>query len=177
MKVDLKKSTLTIRHIAIFALLGALIFAGDILMEAFPNVHFVGVLIVAATAVYRARALYPIYIYVLLSGLYAGFSVWWVPYLYVWTVLWGLSMLIPRRMPPWLTSIVCMLVCALHGLAFGTLYAPVHALMFGFSFEQTVAWISAGFYFDIVHAIGNLCLGTLILPIMMLLLKLEKRRI
>ena len=28
-----------------------------------------------------------------------GFGVWWVPYLYVWTVLWGMTMLLPKKMP------------------------------------------------------------------------------
>lgn len=152
-------------------------FGGDIFMEAFPNIHFVGVLIIATTVVYRARALYSIYIYVFLNGLYAGFSMWWIPYLYVWTVLWGMTMILPRKKPLWFSSLMYMIVCALHGLLFGTLYAPVQALMFGFSLEQTLTWISAGLSFDIIHAVGNLCLGTLILPLTQLLLKLEKKRI
>ena len=146
-------------------MLGALMFISDIAMEALPNIHLIGVFIVATTVVYRLKALYPLYIYVFLNGLYAGFSMWWVPYLYVWTVLWGAVMLLPKKMPPWLAPVVYCAVCALHGLAFGTIYAPAQALLMGFSFEQTLAWIGAGFYFDIIHAIGNLCLGVLIIPI------------
>ena len=41
--------------------------------------------------------------------------------------------------------------------------------MLGFSFEQTVAWIIAGFPFDIIHGIGNFIAGLLILPLSELL--------
>jgi len=160
-----KSKGLTVREIAIFAMLGALMFASDIAMEAFPNIHFVGVFIVAATVVYRWKALYPLYIYVFLNGLYAGFSMWWVPYLYVWTVLWAAVMLLPKRMPGWLSPIVYMAAAGLHGFLFGVIYAPCQALLMGFSFEQTLVWIGAGIYFDIIHGISNLCLGILIVPI------------
>lgn len=160
-----KSKALTVREIVIFAMLGALMFASDIAMEALPNIHLVGVFIVATTVVYRWKALYPLYIYVFLNGLYAGFSMWWVPYLYVWTVLWGVVMLLPKDMPRWLAPIVYMAAAGLHGFLFGTIYAPMQALLLGFSFEQTLAWIGAGIYFDMIHGISNLCLGILIVPI------------
>lgn len=160
-----KSKTLTIREIVIFAMLGALMFASDIAMEALPNVHIVGIFIVSATVVYRWKALYPLYVYVFLNGLYAGFSMWWVPYLYVWTVLWGVAMLLPKKMPKWLSPVVYMVTAGLHGLLFGVIYSPAQALLMGFSFEQTIAWIGAGFYFDLIHGISNFCLGILIVPI------------
>ena len=67
-----------------------------------------------------------------------------------------------------------MLVCGLHGLAFGTLYAPAQALMFGLSLKGTIAWIVAGLPWDAVHALGNLAAGTLIVPLSSLLNKIEK---
>ena len=74
---------LTVREIAIFGLLGSLMYAAKAIMEALPNIHLVGALIVAYTVVYRKKALYPIYIYVLLCGLFGGFNLWSLPYLYV----------------------------------------------------------------------------------------------
>lgn len=145
-------------------MLGALMYASDLAMEALPNIHLLGVFIVSSTVVYRWKALYPIYIYVFLYGITMGFGVWWVPYLYVWTVLWGMTMLLPKKMPKWLAPIVYCIVCALHGLSFGTIYAPVQALLMGFNFKQMLAWIAAGFYFDITHAVGNLLLSVLIVP-------------
>ncbi len=100
---------------------------------------------------------------------------WWVPYTYVWTVLWAVVMLLPKNMSKKSKLVVYPLVCGLHGLLFGILYAPVQALMFSFSFEQTIAWIMAGFPFDIVHAVGNVAVGTLIYPLSEALKKLNKK--
>ena len=170
-----RKSKLSPLEIVIFAMLGTLMFTSKIIMEALPNIHLLGMLTMTYTLVFRTKALLPIYIYVFLNGLYAGFSVWWIPYLYTWTVLWGVTMLLPREMPKKIAIIVYPLICGLHGLAFGTLYAPAQAVMFGFSFEQTVAWIIAGLPWDAIHAVGNLAAGILILPFSELLKKLYSR--
>lgn len=149
-------------------------YCSKILMEWAPNIHLLGMLTMTYTIVYRKKALYPIYIYILLNGLFAGFSAWWIPYLYIWTVLWGVTMLLPQNMPKKIAVPVYMLVCGLHGLAFGTLYAPAQALMFGLSLKGTIAWIVAGLPWDAVHALGNLAAGTLIVPLSSLLNKIEK---
>jgi len=151
-------------------------FCSKIVMEALPNIHLLGMLTIAYTVVFRVKALIPIYVYVMLNGIFAGFSAWWVPYLYIWTVLWGITMLLPKKMPRLLCLIVYPTICALHGLFFGVLYAPVQALMFHFSFEQTLAWISAGLVFDVLHFFGNLAAGLLIVPTIALLEKLVKKK-
>ena len=160
-------------ELVLFSMLGALMFASDIAMEALPNVHLVGVLTVAYTAVFRAKALIPIYIYVFITGLIYGFAFWWVAYLYVWFILWGMAMLIPKRAPKLVKAVLFPTVCALHGLLFGVLYAPAQALLFGFNFKQTIAWVASGFPFDVIHAIGNFVAATLVLPLSHTLLKLE----
>lgn len=153
---------------------GALMFASKILMAWIPNVHILGPIIITLTIVYRQKALYPIYLYVFADGLFGGFALWWYPYLYIWAVLWGITMLLPRRMPLWLAPIVYMIVCALHGFSFGTLYAPVQALMFGFDFKTTIAWIIAGFPFDLIHGISNFAFGTLIIPLVTIIKKTDR---
>ena len=149
-------------------------YGSKVLMEWAPNIHLLGMLTMTYTIVYRKKALYPIYTYILLNGLFAGFSAWWLPYLYIWAVLWGVTMLLPQHMPVKAAVLVYMIVCALHGLAFGTLYAPAQALMFGLSFKGTIAWIIAGLPWDMLHAIGNLAAGTLIVPLAALLKKIEQ---
>lgn len=155
-------------------MLGTVMFLSKLLMEFLPNIHLVGTLIVAYTLVYRVKALIPIYVNVFLVGVYAGFNLWWMPYLYIWTVLWGAIMLLPKGMSPRVCAVVCPIIAALHGLLYGTLYAPAQALMFGFGWKQTLVWIGAGLYFDIIHAVGNLVLGMLIYPLTKLLLKLSR---
>ena len=71
--------------------------------------------------------------------------------------------------------IVYPLICALHGILFGVLYAPVQMLVFSFDFRQIVAWVVAGLPFDITHAIGNLVAGLLIYPMSVILKKLTKK--
>lgn len=164
---------LTIREMAVFSMLGALMYASKVIMEFAPNIHLLGVFIIAFTVVYRAKALYPIYIFVLLNGMFAGFATWWIPYLYVWTVLWGITMLLPKKMPKVLKPVVYAIVNALHGFGFGVLYAPAQAVLFGLNFKGMVAWIVAGLPFDMIHGVSNLICGLLIVPIVMILQKME----
>ena len=165
---------LTIKELVVFALLGALLFVGDVAMELLPNIHFVGAFLTAYTLVYRLKALYPLTVYVFVTGLFAGFALWWIPYLYVWTVLWGAAMLLPRHLPIKVAVPLYAVVCGLHGLSFGALYAPAQVLLFHLPWESVPAWIAAGLPFDVAHAIGNLCLGVLIVPLIRLLERVER---
>ncbi|MBP3339911.1 MAG: hypothetical protein J6L69_10970 [Lachnospiraceae bacterium] len=165
---------LTTKELTLFAMLGTLMYASKMIMEMFPNIHLLGVFTIAFTIVYRKKALYPIYIYVLLNGLFAGFSMWWMPYLYIWTILWGITMLLPKKLPKKWAPLVYMIVCSLHGFLYGTLYAPAQALMFGFDFKTTIAWIVAGIPFDIIHGISNFFCGMLIVPIVTVLRKMDR---
>ena len=153
------------RETAVFAMLGALMYASKVIMEFAPNVHLIGVFVIAITVVYRKKALYPIYIFVLLTGLLNGFSTWWVPYTYIWTVLWAVTMVLPRKMPAKVRPLVYMVVCALHGFGYGILYAPAQAIMFGLSFKGMISWIITGLPFDMIHGISNFFCGILIMPI------------
>ena len=170
-----RKGALSVRETALFAMIGVMMYAGKAVMEPLPNIHPLALFTVTVTLVYRRRALYPIYAYVLVNGLFAGFAPWWLPYLYIWTVLWGVVMLLPKNMPRKAAAVVYPLVCALHGLAFGTLYAPLQALMYGYDWRGMLTWISLGFPMDVLHAVGNLAAGLLILPLSDLLRKLNVR--
>ena len=174
-KENVRHSSVNVREMCIFAMLGAIMFASKVIMEALPNIHLLGMLTVTYTVVYRKKALIPIYVYVMLNGLFAGFNLWWLPYTYIWTILWGIAMLLPRKMPKRVAYIVYSLICALHGFAYGTLYAPAQALMFGLNFEQTVAWIIAGIPFDLIHGFSNLGLGFLVVPLAELLTRLSRK--
>lgn len=167
---------LTTKELTLFALLGSLMYASKVIMEALPNIHLLGVFTIAFTVVYRKKALYIIYLYVLINGLFGGFSTWWVPYLYIWTVLWAVTMLLPQNMPEKIRPLVYMVVCALHGFGFGLLYAPFQALVFGLNFKSTIAWVIAGLPFDIVHGISNFFCGMLIIPVINVLKKLDTYR-
>ena len=144
------------------------------MMEGLPNIHPLTMFIVTLSVVYGIKALIPIYIYVFLNGLYAGFNLWWVPYLYIWPLQCLITLLIPKRISDKLAITIYPALCAVFGITFGILYAPAQAILFGLTFKQTLVWISTGFAFDITHSIGNFCLGILVLPLSKLLKKLHK---
>ena len=164
----------TTRELVIFAMLGAVMCASKVIMEFAPNIHLIGVFTIAFTVVYRKKALYPIYTYVILNGIFCGFATWWVPYLYLWLVLWGAVMLLPKKMPDKIKPLVYMAVCAAHGFLFGTLYAPAQAILFGLNFKGMIAWIVAGLPWDCVHGVSNFFCGILIVPVISVLRLAEK---
>lgn len=149
-------------------------YVSKVIMEIAPNVHLLGVFTIAYTVVYRKKALYPIYIYVLLNGIFSGFAGWWIPYLYLWTILWGVVMLLPPNIPKKLRPVVYMVICALHGFLFGTLYAPVQAILYGLSFKGMIAWIVAGLPWDFIHGVSNFFCGILVVPVVAALQTAEK---
>ena len=168
---------LTAKETAVFAMLGAVMYASKIIMDMAPNIHLIGVFVIAITVVYRKKALYPIYIFVLLTGLLNGFSAWWVPYTYIWTVLWAVVMLLPKKLPKKEAPLIYMIICSLHGFGYGILYAPAQALLFGLSFEGMISWIITGLPFDMIHGVSNFLCGMLVMPIVSTLRLAERSSI
>ena len=165
---------ITVREMTVFGMLGALMYASKMLMEVAPNIHLIGVFTIAFTVVYGKKALYPIYTFILITGIINGFASWWIPYLYLWAVLWGVTMLLPKKMPKKVRPIVYMLVNASHGFLYGTLYAPAQAILFGLSFKGMRAWIMSGLPFDFIHGVSNFFCGILIVPIVSVLMRIEQ---
>ncbi len=83
-------------------------------------------------------------------------------------------MLLPKKLPQKMKPIVYMILCAMHGFLYGTLYAPAQALLFGLDFKGMVAWIIAGLPWDFAHGVSNFFCGILICPIILLLKNAEK---
>ena len=165
---------ITVREMTVFGMLGALMYASKMLMEVAPNIHLLGVFIIAFTVVYGKKALYPIYTFILITGIFSGFASWWIPYIYIWAVLWGVTMLLPKKMSKKVRPIVYMVVNACHGFLYGTLYAPAQAILFGLSFEGMIAWIISGLPFDMIHGVSNFFCGILIMPMIGILLRIEQ---
>lgn len=161
-----RKKFLTLRELVLFGLFPAVIYVAQLVFAALPNIHLTGMFIMLMTLLFRAKALIPLYVYVALMGVTNGFNVWWIPYLYIWTVLWAITMLIPKKIPNEWAIIVYPAVCALHGFCYGLLYAPAQAILFHYNAQQTAAWILSGIPFDLLHGVGNFFLGTLILPLL-----------
>ncbi len=152
-------------ELALFTLLGTVMFVSKFLLDFLPNIHMNTMLIIVFTLVFRQKALIPIYVFVFLTGIYAAFALWWIPYLYIWLFPFAITMLLPRKIPKKVAVPVYMAVCASHGFLYGTLYAPSQALLFGLDFKGMCAWIIAGLPWDAVHGISNCMLAILVLPL------------
>ena len=156
-------------------LFGTLMFCSKEIMALLPNIHLLGLLIMVTTILFRFKALISIYIFVFLEGFIYGFATWWIPYLYIWTILWAVTMLLPQRLPNKAKAVIYPIVCSLSGFTFGALYAPSQALLFGLDFNGMIAWIIAGLPYDVIHGISNFLVGFLILPITNALDKMLKK--
>lgn len=169
------KSKISTRDLTTFSLLGGIMFLSKVFMQWIPNVHLLGLFIAAFTLTYRVRALIPLYVFILLDGVSQGFSIWWIPNLYTWLPLWLMFMIVGKFNLPYKIRVpLYMVLSALHGLSYGTLFAPAHALFFGLSFKGMVAWIIYGLPFDVIHCISNFAAGTMIVPLTTLLKKLDR---
>ena len=91
---------ITIRELVTFAMLSEIMVVSKVIMEGLPNIHLVGTFVVAFTLTYRAKALFPIYGYVFINGLWEGFEPFgWLPEVYIWLILWAAVMILPKNMP------------------------------------------------------------------------------
>ena len=81
-------------------------------------------------------------------------------------------MLLPRNLSSRAEYVVYPILCFLHGLFYGVLYAPAQALLFHMDLTATLAWIAAGFSFDVIHAVSNFAVGFLVPPLVLVLRRL-----
>ena len=149
---------LKVREVAVFGVLGGLLFASKLAMEILPNIHLIGVFTVVITVVYRWKALYPLYIFVVMLGLYYGFNMWWIPYLYIWPLLVCTVMLLQKNDSRlfWATA------AGIFGLCFGALCAIPYFFIGGWPAAFSY-WLS-GIPFDIAHCAGNFAVTFALLP-------------
>ena len=120
------------------------------------------------TQVYKKKVFFIIYAFALLEGVFYGFGIWWFNYLYVWSIL-ALIVLVVKSESPLVWSIIA----GAYGLAFGFLCALPYFVSGGVG-GGLAYWIS-GLHFDVLHCIGNVvvCL-VLYKPMYYILKKLEK---
>jgi energy-coupling factor transport system substrate-specific component len=164
-----------LEELIIFALFGAMMFLSA-QIDVIPNCHPLAMFIIVLTVIYRVKALVPIYLYVFLEGLLGGFSLWWIPYLYVWTVLWAITMLIPKKIPESVAAVIICIIAGLHGIAFGVLYAPFQCyVIYDGDWAMTLTWLIHGALFDTVHCVSNVTASILAVPMIRIICKLSKR--
>ena len=159
---------LTTFEIVLFGVLGALTFAAKFVMSSLPNIEPVSLMIMLFAVTFGWKALYPTFLYVAMEILFYGINVWNIYYLYIWAVLLVAALLMRKMEEP----LGWAILSGTFGLLFGVLCAPVLIFLLNYTVEQAIIM---GVAFDIVHAVGNLVAGILVLPMSGLLFRLEAR--
>lgn len=159
-----KKAT----YLATMGVLSAILLVGQLGMAFLPNIEPVTFLIIIYTLVYRKRVFAIIYTFVILEGLIFGFGIWWVSYLYIWSILAVLTLLLQKID----SAVLWAVIAGAFGLLFGALCSIPYLISGGIG--AAFAYWSAGIPYDILHCAGNFTI-TLVLyhPVLHLLRKLH----
>ena len=136
-------------EVALFGVLGGLTFAAKVAMMALPNIEPTSLMVMLFAVTFGRKALYPIYVYVLLEFILHGLHLWSINYLYVWLVLAVGAWLLRRMTHP----LGWALLSGVFGLLFGALCAPVYLFVGGPAYA--LSWWISGIPFDLLHCGGN----------------------
>ena len=126
-----------------------MMFALQVVMAPLPNIEPVSLLVMIFAAVFGWKALYPVYVFVVMEILFYGISTWNIYYLYVWAVLAFAAILMRKQTQP----LAWALLSAVYGLMFGALCGIVDIFIGGFGYAAA-KWVS-GIPFDLLHCGGN----------------------
>lgn len=124
-------------------ILSALLIIGQVALGFLPNIEVVTLLVIAYTLVFGKKVFFIIYIFVLVEGLIYGFGLWWINYLYVWSVQAAVTLFFRKQKSVLFWSILS----GFFGITFGALCAlPYFAI--GGPQAAFAYWIS-GLAYDI----------------------------
>jgi len=157
--------------LVLLSILASILLLSQVSLAAIPNVELVSLLVIIYTRYLKKRVFFIIYVFALLEIVLYGPGIWAVNYLYVWTVLAAVTMLLDRQDSP----LIWGLVSGLFGLFFGLLcsipYFIVGGVASGFAY-----WIS-GIPFDLVHCVSNLIVTVVLYkPICLIMERLNIRK-
>ena len=164
------KTHRSIVEMILFGMLAALTFALQVVMSPLPNIEPVSLLVMLFAVTFGWKALYPVYIFVVMEILYYGFNLWNIYYLYVWAIL-ALATLLLRKNQ---SVLVFAVLAAVFGLLFGALCAIVDVFIGGVG-SAAAKWVS-GIPFDVTHCVGNFAIALVAFnPLRKLMQKLYAR--
>lgn len=136
---------------------------------ALPNIEPVSLMVMLFAVTFGKKAVYPIYVYVLLEFALNGLNLWSINYLYIWLILAGAAWMLRGMTHP----LGWALLSGTFGLLFGALCAPVYLLVGGPMFA--LSWWISGIPFDLLHCAGNFAIAlVLFVPLRRLLEHLNR---
>ena len=137
------------KEIVIMGMMTAVAFASQIAMSFLPNIEIVTLLFILYTLVLGKKVFLVIYAFVLLEGIFYGFGLWWLNYLYIWTILAIVVLIFRNQQSVWFWSIVS----GFYGLSYGALCSIIYLFIGGIN-TAFAYWVS-GLGFDVTHCVGN----------------------
>ena len=161
---------LSLSEVALFGILGGLTFAAKMAMAWMANIEPVSLMVMLFATTFGLKAVYPIYVYVLMEYVFFGFGPWSFNYLYIWLVLAVFAWLLRGMTNPFGWA----LLSGIFGILFGALCAPVDMFIGGWNYA-VAKWVT-GIPFDIAHCVGNFAIALLLfVPLRKVLEKLYRR--
>jgi len=139
----------TTKDIVILAMCTAILFVQQIALAVLPNIELVSLLIIVYATTFRYKSLYIIYVFAILEGIFYGFHIWWISYLYIWTILAFITIVLHKIR----SSIIWAAISGGFGLFFGALCAIPYLFIGGPAMAITY-WVS-GIPFDFIHCVSN----------------------
>lgn len=136
-------------YVVTMGFLSAILLLGQLGMAFLPNIEPVTFLIIVYTLIYRKKVFYIIYTFVILEGLIYGFGIWWFSYLYIWTILACIVLLMQKKE----SAAVWSIVAGAYGLSFGLLCSIPYFISGGIG--GGLSYYLMGIPYDIIHCIGN----------------------
>lgn len=165
-----KNNRLSLGETVLFGMLGALMFALQVVMAPLPNIEPVSLLVMLFAVTFGWKSLYCVYTFVAMEILFHGIGLWNINYLYIWTIL-AVAAIALQKMEP---AFGWALLSGVFGLAFGALCGIVDVFIGGFGYAAA-KWVS-GIPFDLLHCGGNFAIALVLWkPLRNLLDKLQKR--
>ena len=159
-----------IKDIALIGMMSAIMITAQVALSFLPNLELVSLLIILYTLIFGWKALYIIYVFVTVEGLIYGFGLWFINYLYVWTVLFIIVMLLRKLHSGFLWAVIS----GLFGLSFGALCSIPYFITGGIA--SGFAYWAQGIPFDLLHGGGNLVAALVLYqPLYYILSRLQKR--
>lgn len=145
-------------------------YVSQVIMSQLPNIEIVSLLIIVTTCVFGVKALASVYIFVLCEIFTYGLSIWVINYLYIWAIF-CIAVICTKRFAG---KEFFALLSGIFGLLFGSLCAIPYFITGGIA--AGIGYIIQGFWFDILHSVGNLVLTYLLYePIRSVLEKTVKK--
>lgn len=132
-------------------------FAAKLALAALPNINMNALFIILSTVFFGWKALYSVFVYIMMEGLIFGFGMWWLSYWYLWPTLVLIAMLMRKND----SALIWAVAAALYGLCFGALCSIPYLFIGGW--EMALSYWVSGIPFDLMHGASNAVLSFLLL--------------